>query len=395
MSKPIPYGKQNITEEDIHSVIDVLKSDFLTQGPEIENFETAFSKYIESKYTVAVSNGTAALHLAALVLGVNESSNVITTPITFAASANCVRYCGGNVFFCDIDPNTYVLDTEKLEMLILSKPTGFFTGIIPVDFAGFAVDLEAVRAIADRHGLWIIEDACHAPGGYFLDKNGLKQSCGNGKFADLSIFSFHPVKHIAMGEGGAITTNNLELYQKLKVLRSHGIVRDQNYFKNPFEIASGDENSESYGAWYYEMQTLGYNYRLTDFQAALGTSQLKRAVEGLKRRKDIAKKYSEAFSAHPSIISQSGAKSGHAYHLYVINIKKRNKLFATLRSANVYAQIHYFPVHLMPYYRELGWQPGDFPFSEKYYHQCISLPMYPTLTDEEQGKVIEIVLAHE
>jgi UDP-4-amino-4,6-dideoxy-N-acetyl-beta-L-altrosamine transaminase len=394
MSKPIPYGKQNITEEDIKSVIDVLKSDFLTQGPEIEHFEIAFSEYIESKYTVAVSNGTAALHLAALALGVKENSNVITTPITFAASANCVRYCGGNVFFCDIDPNTYVLDTQKLEMLILSKPKGFFAGIIPVDFAGFAVDLETVRAIADRHGLWIIEDACHAPGGYFVDKSGVKQSCGNCNYADISIFSFHPVKHIAMGEGGAITTNNPELYQKLKVLRSHGIVRDQNVFKNPYEIASGNKNSESYGAWYYEMQTLGYNYRLTDFQAALGTSQLKRAVQGLQRRKEIAKKYSEAFSMHPSIFSQSGNQPGHAYHLYVINIENRDQLFITLRSANVFAQIHYFPVHLMPYYQEIGWQTGDFPLSEEYYSRCISLPMYPTLTNEEQDKVIEIILAH-
>ena len=394
MSKPIPYGKQNITEEDIKSVIDVLKSNFLTQGPEIEHFETAFSEYIQSKYTVAVSNGTAALHLAALALGVKENSNVISTPITFAASANCVRYCGGNIFFCDIDPNTYVLDTKKLEMLILSKPKGFFTGIIPVDFAGFAVDLETVRAIADRHGLWIIEDACHAPGGYFVDKSGVKQYCGNGNYADLSIFSFHPVKHIAMGEGGAITTNNPELYQKLKLLRSHGIVRDQNAFKNSYEVASGNKYSESYGAWYYEMQTLGYNYRLTDFQAALGTSQLKRAVQGLQRRKDIAKKYYEAFSAHPGIFSQSGDQSGHAYHLYVINIENRDQLFTTLRNANVFAQIHYFPVHLMPYYKEMGWQRGNFPLAEDYYARCISLPMYPTLTNEEQEKVIEVVLAH-
>ena len=394
MSKPIPYGRQNITDDDIKSVIDVLRSDFLTQGPEIENFENAFSAYIGCKYTIAVSNGTAALHLAALVLGVNEKSNVITTPITFAASANCIRYCGGNVFFCDIDPETYVMDTRKLEELILSKPKGFFSGVVPVDFAGFAVDLEAIKAIAVRYGLWIIEDACHSPGGYFVDSSGVKQHCGNGNFADLSIFSFHPVKHIAMGEGGAITTNDSVLYERLKILRSHGIVRDQNAFKNSYEIASGNTNAKSYGAWYHEMQTLGYNYRLTDFQAALGTSQLKRANQGLERRKDIARKYNEAFSNHLGIISQSGNQLGHAYHLYVINIENRDQLFTRLRSANVFAQIHYFPVHLMPYYKEMGWQPGNFPFAEEYYSRCISLPMYPTLTNEEQEKVIEVVLAH-
>jgi dTDP-4-amino-4,6-dideoxygalactose transaminase len=264
----IPYGKQHITDEDVEAVIEALRSDYLTQGPKIAEFENAFAKYIGCKYAVAVSNGTAALHLAVMALGVNAHSNVITTPITFAASANCVRYCGGNVWFADIDADTFLLDIYKVEELIKSKPSGFFSGIIPVDFAGYAVDLEQYRLLADKYNLWIIEDACHAPGGYFIDSNKGKQYCGNGKFADASVFSFHPVKHIACGEGGMVTTNNEALYEQLILLRTHGIT------KNPALL------HENHGGWYYEMQALGYNYRLTDFQAALGASQLMRAEEG-------------------------------------------------------------------------------------------------------------------
>jgi dTDP-4-amino-4,6-dideoxygalactose transaminase len=222
----IPYGRQNITDADIEAVTAVLRSDFLTQGPHIAQFEEKFAQYVGSKYAVAISNGTAALHLCAMALGVNEKSNVITTPITFAASANCVRYCGGNVYFADINPDTYTLDINKVEELIKSKPKGFFSGIIPVDLAGYAVNLEAFKKLADEHGLWIIEDACHAPGGYFTDSKGQQQNCGNSNFADMAIFSFHPVKHIATGEGGMITTNDEELYKKLLIFRTHGITKD-------------------------------------------------------------------------------------------------------------------------------------------------------------------------
>lgn len=372
----IPYGKQHITEEDIKAVTESLTSEFLTQGPKVPEFEKAFAEYVGVKYTVAVSNGTAALHLCSLALGVNEKSRVITTPITFAASANCVRYCGGEVHFADIDPETYLLDINSVRKLLESHPKGYFQGIIPVDFSGRAVDLEAFRKLANEYDCWIIEDACHAPGGYFIDTKNNKQLCGNGNFADLAIFSFHPVKHIACGEGGMITTNNETLYKKLLLLRTHGITKD------PALLHKND------GGWYYEMQELGYNYRLTDFQAALGTSQLKRADAGLKRRKAIAKKYKEAFTSNKKIIGQSGFIEGHAYHLYIIQVEDRKGLYDFLRNKNIFCQVHYIPVHTLPYYQTLGWKDRDFPSAEKYYSTCLSLPMYPTLTDEEQSFVI-------
>lgn len=389
-SGPIPYGRQHISEQDIEEVVRVLRSDYLTQGPEIQKFEESFANYVGAKYAVAVSNGTAALHLCALALNVHPGQKVITTPITFAASANCVRYCGGDVVFADIDPETYLLDIESVRNIIESKPPGTFHGIIPVDFAGRAVDLDAFRKLADEHNLWIIEDACHAPGGWFTDSHGQAQNCGNGKYADLAIFSFHPVKHIAAGEGGMVTTNDEKLYKKLLTLRTHGIVKDDSLYHNPISRAGGKDD---YPGWYMEMQTLGYNYRLTDFQAALGNSQLGRANEGLVRRRQIAQRYFEAFSDIPQITGQSGVVQGHAYHLYVIETERRLELYNHLRSKQIYAQIHYIPVHLMPYYAEHGWQPGDFPNAEAYYNRCISLPMYPTLTEQQQERVIDTVLA--
>lgn len=375
----IPYGKQYITEADLKVVTETLTGEFLTQGPKIAEFEKVFATYVGAKYAVALSNGTAALHLCAMALDVNEQTNVITTPITFAASANCVRYCGGHVFFADINPNNFTLDIDAVEKLIESKPVGFFKGIIPVDFAGYAVDLEAFRKLADKHGLWIIEDACHAPGGYFTDSKGNQQQCGNGQFADMAIFSFHPVKHIACGEGGMITTNNEALYKKLLFLRTHGITKD------PLLLEQND------GGWYYEMQTLGYNYRLTDFQAALGTSQLKGADEGLARRREIAANYETAFKNKTYILSQSGSVSGHAYHLYIIRTEQRKALYDFLRTKNIFCQVHYIPVHTMPYYKRLGHQKGDYPLAEKYYDECLSLPMYPSLTNEEQDFVINSI----
>jgi UDP-4-amino-4,6-dideoxy-N-acetyl-beta-L-altrosamine transaminase len=388
-SKNIPYGKQNITIEDINAVIETLQSDYLTQGPRIIDFEERFAKYVGSKYAVAVANGTAALHLAALSLGLKEGDKVITTPITFAASANCIRYCGAEVVFADIDPSTYLLDLEQVRALLEKSPKGSYKGIIPVDFAGRAVDLEAFRALADEFGCWIIEDSCHSPGGYFIDIKGNKQHCGNCNFADLAIFSFHPVKHIASGEGGMITTNNQELYQKLLMLRTHGIVKSNDLYTNTIEFAGG---IESYPLWYMEMQDLGYNYRITDFQAALGLSQLKRADEGLQRRCDIAAKYQEAFKGKDFVKGQSGVIEGHAYHLYVLEVKNRLGLYNYLREHKIFAQIHYIPTHLMPYYRQFGWKEGSMPRAENYYKHCISLPMYPTLTEEQQQFVINTIL---
>lgn len=383
---PIPYGRQNITEDDIQAVITTLKSDYLTQGPKINEFEIEFSKYIGSKFSVAVANGTAALHLCALALGVNPGDKVITTPITFAASANCVRYCGGEVVFADIDPETYLLDINSVKKLLQSSPKGTYKGIISVDFSGRAVNLEAFYNLAKEYDLWIIEDSCHSPGGYFIDSKGIQQNCGNGNFADLAIFSFHPVKHIASGEGGMITTNDENLYKKLLKLRTHGITKDDSSYTNSIELAGGNEN---YPLWYMEMQELGFNYRLTDFQAALGLSQLKRADEGIIRRREIAKIYNETFSQQSYIKGQSGVVEGHAYHLYIIEVEDRIGLYNFLRKNNIFAQIHYIPCHLMPYYKELGWKEGDQPNSENYYKKCISLPMFPTLTNEEINFVTE------
>lgn len=387
----IPYGKQNITEEDIQSVVKALKGDFLTQGPTILEFENSFANYIGCRYAVAVSNGTAALHLSALALEVREGDKVITTPITFAASANCIRYCGGEVVFSDIDSKTYLLDINKVEALLKASPKGTYKGIIPVDFAGRSVDLEALRKLANEYDLWILEDSCHSPGGYFEDSIGEKQNCGNGNYANLAIFSFHPVKHIATGEGGMITTNDEKLYKKLLELRTHGITRDIVSFKNSVEFAVGQEveDGSSFPGWYMEMQHLGYNYRFTDFQAALGISQLSRADKGIERRREIAKKYNESFVDHSFIKGQSGFIEGHAYHLYVIEVENRIGLYNYLREHKIFAQIHYIPCHLMPYYKELGWKEGDLPYAENYYKHCISLPMYPTLTYEEQNFVIE------
>ncbi|MGK0254487.1 MAG: UDP-4-amino-4,6-dideoxy-N-acetyl-beta-L-altrosamine transaminase [Mariniflexile sp.] len=388
--KSIPYGRQNITDLDIQAIVETLQSDYLTQGPKIAEFENAFAKYVGSTYAVAVSNGTAALHLCTLALDVKEGDKVITTPITFAASANCVRYCGGEVVFADIDPETYLLDIDKVAALLKLSPKGTYKGIVPVDFAGRAVDLEAFRKLADQYGLWIIEDSCHSPGGYFVDSKNMTQNCGNSNFADLAIFSFHPVKHIACGEGGMVTTNDEVLYKKLLALRSHGITKNESDYTNSASFANGNDNgSTNYPGWYMEMQTLGFNYRLTDFQAALGISQLERADDGIAKRRQIAAVYDHAFEGKPFIKGQSGVVEGHAYHLYVIEVEDRLGLYNFLREKKVFAQIHYIPCHLMPYYRQFGWKEGDMPNAEKYYRNCISLPMYPTLTVEEQFFVIE------
>jgi UDP-4-amino-4,6-dideoxy-N-acetyl-beta-L-altrosamine transaminase len=379
MNKPIPYGRQYISAEDIEAVTQALTSDLLTQGPQLPAFEKAFAEYIGVKYAVAVANGTAALHLCALALDVNERTRVITTPITFAASANCIRYCNGQVDFADIDPETFLVNLDHVRSMLASHPKGTFQGLIPVDFAGYPVNLEECRKIADEYGLWIIEDACHAPGGYFTDSHGVKQNCGNGKYAELAIFSFHPVKHIACGEGGMITTNDESLYKKLLLLRTHGITKDASLLH------------ENHGGWYYEMQTLGYNYRLTDFQAALGISQLKRAGEGLKKRIAIAAEYFDAFKSQPGILRQSGVVEGHAYHLYIIQVSDRKGLYDFLRTRNIFCQVHYIPVHTLPYYRQLNGK-SELPMAEQYYDHCLSIPMYPTLMPEERDYVIASIL---
>lgn len=397
MKKIIPYGKQYISEEDLKSVTKALVGDYLTQGPLIKEFEENFANYVGAKFAIAVTNGTAALHLSALALSVKPGDKVITTSLTFAASANCIRYCGGQLVFVDIDPNTFLIDLNKVEKLLKSSPKDTFKGIIPVDFAGRSVNLERCKKLADEFGLWIIEDACHAPGANFIDSKGSAQKSGNGNFADLAIFSFHPVKHIATGEGGMITTNDEKLYNKLLSLRTHGITKNQLNFKNSIFQAGGNNTDLEYPGWYMEMQELGYNYRITDFQCALGISQLKRAEDGLNKRTAIAKRYDLAFQNNlkiksPSLEIDLSFNDRHAYHLYVLLVEDRLGLYKHLKENGVFTQIHYYPVHLMPYYRSFGWKENDLPFVEKYYSKCISIPMYPTLTFDEQEYVISTIL---
>lgn len=374
----IPYGKQNITKEDIDAVVNVLQADFLTQGPKVKEFEEKFAAYVNSKYAIAVSNATAGLHISVLALGLEPGDRVITTPITFAASANCIKYGKGEVWFADIDPDTYLISIEHTKKLIESKPKGFFKGIIPVDFAGLPVNLEEFRKLANEHNLWIIEDACHAPGGHFIDSEGNKQICGNGNYADIAVFSFHPVKHIACGEGGMITTNDKKIYNRLLSLRTHGITKENM--------------SENHGGWFYEMQELGFNYRLTDIQSALGITQLAKNNAGVEKRNEIASRYKEAFDGKIKY-QLLPPNSYNAHHLFVIEVDNRKELYNYLRKKSIYAQIHYIPVHTLPYYKEIGYKDADLNNAEKYYSSCISLPMYPTLTNEEQEFVIEKVLS--
>jgi UDP-4-amino-4,6-dideoxy-N-acetyl-beta-L-altrosamine transaminase len=377
MRKAIPYGRQSIDQADIDAVIETLQSDYLTTGPKVAEFEEKFAKYVGAEYAVAVSNGTAALHLACLALGLKEGQKVLTTPITFAASSNCVLYCGAEIEFCDIDPETYLIDIPALEAKLIKNPNSY-AGIIPVDFTGLPVDTEKLRALANKYNLWIIEDACHAPGAYFIDSKAQKIMAGNGEYSELTCFSFHPVKHIACGEGGMITTKDQELYLSLKNLRTHGI---RNY-----------ELEENHGGWYHEMHDLGYNYRLPDINCALGVTQLEKADEGLERRFEIAHRYDLELADLDQVkIQKQLDNTQNAYHLYVIEVPNRKAFYEFLREKQIFAQVHYIPTHLHPFYRQKGWTLGDLPMSEHYYEHCISIPMYPGLSDDDQTYVIDCI----
>lgn len=379
--KSISYGHQYISDEDIQAVVETLKSDYLTQGPKIGEFEQNFANYLGCQYACMVSNGTAALHLCAMALGIQPGDKVITTPITFVASANGFRYQGAEIVFCDIDAKTFLMDLDKLEQILKASPKGTYKAVVPVDFAGYPIDEERLRKLADEYGFAIVVDACHAPGGSYIDSKGVKQMVGNCHYADLTCFSFHPVKHIATGEGGAVTTNRKDLYEKVALYRTHGIT------KNPDLLTQND------GGWYYEMQDLGYNYRITDFQAALGISQLKRLDWSIQRRNEIAQRYDEAFKGTSVKTPYRAENITHAFHLYIIQVDadKRKGLYDYLRANKIFAQVLYIPAHTMPYYKQLGWKAGDMPVAEEYYRHCLALPMYPTLTDEEQEYVIEKV----
>lgn len=367
----IPYGKQDIDEQDIEEVVKTLKSDFLTTGPKVKEFEEELAKFLNAKYAVAVSSGTAALHLACLASGLKESEELITSPMTFLASSNCALYCKAKPVFVDVNEQG-LIDENKIEEKINEKTKV----IIPVHYTGLPADLEKIKEIADKHNLVVIEDACHALGAKYKDSK-----IGSCKYSDMCVFSFHPVKHITTGEGGAITTNSKEFYDKLVMLRSHGVTKDKEKLERKNE-----------GDWYYEMQDLGYNYRITDIQCALGISQLKKINKFIKRRREIAKKYDEAFE--DLNIEPLKEKSGqvNAYHLYVIKVKDKGTrlaLYNYLKESGIFCQVHYIPVYLQPYYRKIGYSEGECPEAEKFYDKIISLPMFPSLKEEEQYYVIE------
>ena len=379
---PISYGHQLITDEDIQAVVETLKSDYLTQGPRIPEFEKQFADYLGCNYACMVSNGTAALHLCAMALDIKPGDKVITTPITFVASANGFRYLGADIVFCDIDPKTFLMDMDKLETILKASPKGTYKAVVPVDFAGYPIDEECLHHLAEEYGFATVIDCCHAPGGSWTDSNGEKQMIGNCKYADLSVFSFHPVKHIAAGEGGCVTTNRKDLYEKVALYRTHGVTKD------PSRLTRND------GGWYYEMQELGYNYRITEFQAALASSQLKRLDWSIERRNEIARKYDEALQNLPILTPYRQEGIMHAFHLYVIEVypSRRKVLYDYLREHQIFAQVLYIPAHTMPYYKSLGHKEGECPIAEDYYTRCLALPMYPSLTDEEQQYVIDAII---
>lgn len=379
---PIPYGRQSIEAEDIEAVTQVLKGDYLTQGPTVKEFETSITNFLKKitgdqteVYAHAVNNGTTALHLACLALGLKPGEKVLVTSNTFAASANCVLYCGGEVEFVDISPKDYCIDFKDLENTLKNSPAGTYKGIIAVDFAGHVLDLEKLKQIADQHKLWIIEDACHAIGGTRKALDGTIYAAGDGKYADMTIYSFHPVKHIATGEGGMILTRSKKLHERLNLLRTHGITKD------PSKLSRSD------GGWYHEMQELGYNGRISDVLCALGTSQMKRIEQNLANRRKIAKKYREGLMGLPIELPQEDPLVQHAFHLYVILTDKRKELYDYLHSKKIFAQVHYLPIYQHPYYIKRYGKISK-PNCDHYYERCLSIPMYHGLTEADQNRVI-------
>ncbi len=375
LQAPIPYGKQFIDDDDIAAVVAVLKSDFITQGPAIARFEQAMAAFTGAKHAVAVCNATAALHIGALALGLKSGDRLWTSPNTFVASANCGLYCGATVNFVDVDPRTYNMSPAALKAkLEAAAQNGTLPKIIvPVDFAGQSCELIEIRTLAGQYGCKVMEDASHAVGGEYCG-----QKIGGGAFADLTIFSFHPVKIMTTGEGGMILTNDDDLHQKLLLLRSHGITRDPLFTQNPPD-----------GPWSYEQIDLGFNYRITDLQAALGESQLQKLPRFLARRRELAARYDEKLAALPLTRPWQHPDTLSAWHLYVIQVAAEQRLavYEGLKAAGIHAQVHYIPVHTQPWYHGLGYRRGDFPAAESYYASALSLPMYYSLSDADQDRI--------
>lgn len=365
--KTYGYGKQNITEDDIKAVVETLRSPYLTCGPKVKEFEDAICSYTGAKYCVAVNSATSGLHIAMMAAGVGENDEVITSPMTFLASANCARFCGADIRFADIEKETANIDPNEIKKQITSKTKA----IVPVHFAGQSCDMEKISKIAKEHNLYVIEDAAHAIGSEYKDTK-----VGNCQYSDMTVFSFHPVKTITTAEGGAVTTNNEELYKKLCAFRAHGMHKD------------GDMTND----WRYEMRELGYNYRMTDIQAALGISQLKRLEAFKKRRREIVDFYNKNLGL-PHLIEKEFSNA--CFHLYPILIENRREFYFKAREKGLNLQVHYIPVHTQPYYQEQGYKWGDYPNAEEYYKHCISLPLYPDLTDsdlEEIAKRVKSIL---
>lgn len=365
----IPYGKQTIEQDDIQAVVDVLKSDFLTTGPKIAEFEQTVADYVGAKYAVAISNGTSALHAACFAAGIGPGDEVITTPLTFAASANCVLYCGGTPVFADVDPKTYNIDPDDIRRKITDRTKA----IIAVHLAGQPCDMDAIHSIAREHGLIVIEDGAHALGSVYKGKKV-------GSMSDMTTFSFHPVKPITTGEGGMIVTDNEDYYKKMVLFRSHGITRDDSMM------------TRNDGPWFYQQFDLGYNYRITDIQCALGCSQMKKLDRFLARRKEIVARYNEAFADCDNIITPyqlSDTESG--WHLYIVQVKNcdRRQVFENMREKGIGVNVHYIPVYMHPYYQEHGYENVHCANAEEIYSHIISLPLYPGLTSEQQDYVID------
>ena len=371
----IPYGKQWIDEDDIAAVVEVLRSDWLTTGPKVEEFEAAFARFVHAREAVAISSGTAALHAAMFALGIGPGDEVIVPAMTFAATANCVVYQGGSPVFADVEPDTLLVDPESVEARIMPCTKA----VIAVDYAGQPCDYDPLRAIADRHGLILVADACHALGGRYKGRPV-------GSLANLSIFSFHPVKHITTGEGGMITTDDPELARRMRVFRNHGITTDHR-------------QREQQGSWFYEMVDLGYNYRLTDFQCALGMSQLRKLPGWVARRQEIARQYDAAFAGIPAVEPLVVRDDvSHAYHLYMIRLDltqlraMRAEVLTALRAEGIGVNVHYIPVHLHPFYRErFGTGSGLCPMAEAAYERLITLPVFPRMSDNDVEDVIDAV----
>jgi UDP-4-amino-4,6-dideoxy-N-acetyl-beta-L-altrosamine transaminase len=379
--KNIPYGRQDIDSQDIEAVRAVLQSDWLTQGPAIERFESSVAQYCGVKYAVAVSNATAALHIAALAAGLSKGDRLWTSPNTFVASANCGLYCGAEVDFIDINPSTYNLCSQKLEAALekAARAGKLPKVVVPVHFAGQSCRMDQIAALSSHYGFSVIEDASHAIGGSFLGRK-----IGACQFSDMAVFSFHPVKIITTGEGGMVLTNRKDLYEKLLRLRTHGITRD------PSQMTQASE-----GAWYYEQIDLGFNYRMTDIQAALGWSQLRKIDEFAKRRRELVARYDSLLADLPVTLPKQDSDCESVFHLYVVRVNQRirARVFHDLREQGIGVNVHYIPVHLQPYYRHLGFKLGDCPESEKYYEECITLPLFPGLAYEDQDRVVAALRA--